>query len=260
MQPIVTIIIPISRVDYLDEVFDCLESLECDNSRTNLVAIVDGDPELYRYATRYVDNSKFTDKSCIRYETKLKNIPNVINDRRLRIADIHNQLKVQVGKCDFVLGIEDDTLIPEYALTNLLDDYELYPNAGFIEGVELGRWGVYYVGGWITDSTYETTKITSCMPPEDLRTPQEISAGGFYCFLTRKNTYTSHLFETYQNNSLGPDVNFGMSLKFQGFDNYIDWKVQCIHRNKDLSIYYPEMAPKQIEFVKKYNYWSYSIK
>jgi hypothetical protein len=50
----------------------------------------------------------------------------------------------------------------------------------FIEGVELGRWGVPYVGAWRADDVYEPTKFESAMPQEGptAGSVEEIDAGG----------------------------------------------------------------------------------
>lgn len=260
MNKTVTIVLLISRQEYLHQVFAYLELMDCDNDNTNLIAIVDGDDRLFIDARNKVELSKFASRLCVKYVSDDKLVPNVIHARRLRIASIHNQLKTYIGKCDYIFGIEDDTLVPKYALKNLLNDYTLNPYAGFIEGVELGRWGVYYVGAWKFDDIYKTTKVTSMMPSGDSPLLQEIDAGGFYCFMTRRDTYINHEFDTFENNTFGPDVNFGASLRKQGYMNYIDWSIDCIHRNKDKSISYPKMKPEKIEFVKKQNIWSYSVK
>lgn len=260
MNSVVTIVLLISRQEYLHKVFSYLELMNCDSNKTNLIAIVDGNDQLFVDSRNRVEMSKFSNRLCVKYVNNDKVIPDVIFARRLRISDIHNQLKQYIDECDFIFGIEDDTLVPKNALLNLLRDYTLKPYAGFIEGVELGRWGVYYVGGWKSDDIYKSTKLSSVMPPNDPRTLQEIDAGGFYCFMTRRDTYLSHKFDTFENNSLGPDVNFGMTLRKEGFMNYIDWNINCIHINKDKNISYPKMTPQQIEFIKKNNTWSYIVK
>jgi hypothetical protein len=43
--------------------------------------------------------------------------------------------------CEYVFLIEEDGALPPDALSRLLADYKAHPYAGFIEGVELGRWG-----------------------------------------------------------------------------------------------------------------------
>ena len=61
--------------------------------------------------------------------------------RRRRIAAIHNEIHKLIKPCEYVFLIEDDGALPPDALSRLLADYKAHPYAGFIEGVELGRWG-----------------------------------------------------------------------------------------------------------------------
>ena len=63
-----------------------------------------------------------------------------INTRRRRIAAIHNEIHKLIKPCEYVFLIEDDGALPPDALSRLLADYKAHPYAGFIEGVELGRW------------------------------------------------------------------------------------------------------------------------
>ena len=64
-----------------------------------------------------------------------------INTRRRRIAAIHNEIHKLIKPCEYVFLIEDDGALPPDALSRLLADYKADPYGGFIEGVELGRWG-----------------------------------------------------------------------------------------------------------------------
>jgi hypothetical protein len=245
MSPKVTIIIPISRPDYLAQVFAYLELMDCDNNNTNILAIVDGDSDLFVDARNRVTQSKFSNRLCVEYKPPTKDVPGEINPRRLRIADIHNQLKQYIGECDYIFGVEDDTLVPKYALKYLLEDLDLYPHAGFIEGVEIGRRHIPYVGAWKLDDIYEPTLIKSVVPNKENQMVVEIDAGGFYCFITSRDIYMSHIFQPYKNNILGPDVDFGTSLREFGYMNYLDWRINCIHRSGDKSLSFPKTPIRQ---------------
>jgi hypothetical protein len=65
-----------------------------------------------------------------------------INTRRRRIAAIHNEIHKLIKPCEYVFLIEDDGVLPSDALSRLLADYKAHQYAGFIEGAELGRWGI----------------------------------------------------------------------------------------------------------------------
>jgi hypothetical protein len=157
------------------------------------------------------------------------------------------------------MSIEDDTIVPPQALNMLLQDFRENPYAGFIEGVELGRWNDTYVGAWMADDIYEPTVIKTIMPPEDRATNylQHIDAGGFFCFMAKRETYVDHNFDTFQNNGMGPDAEFGISLRQQGYSNFIDWRIQCIHKNGDEDISMHTHIPIQVGFEKRRTRWSY---
>lgn len=256
MQPSVTIILPVSRDNFLNKVFPSLEMLRCDKTKTNLLVIVDGDNNLFVKTRNLVSESKFNQSLCIQFKSEhvLKHYD--INARRLRISDIHNEIKQHLWDTIFILGIEDDTVVPNNTLQKLLKDFIDLPHAGFIEGVELGRWGVPYVGAWRFDDIYEPKQISSIIKKDNI---EKVDAGGFYCFMSRLDTYESHDFKPFDGNSLGPDVNYGISLRRQGYENYIDWSISCKHLTKDKSISLFNTTPKKITFTKRDNRWRQSI-
>lgn len=228
----ITIVMPVSRDTYLHAVMTRLELLTCDRTQTNLLVIVDGPPELYVKVRNMVEMSKFAERLCIQFTSKHKLRRFGIPERRMRISDIHNTLREHIIDCDYVFGIEDDTIINANTLELLLKDYGLYPFAGFIQGVQLGRWGIPYVGAWKADDVYEPTMIKS-LQVKDSRTQEpveEIDAGGFYCFLTKRDNYVKHTFKPFDSNGLGPDVEYGIELRRQGVVNYIDWRVTTVHK------------------------------
>lgn len=253
----VTIFIPVSRPEHLDRLFHALEVLECDATQTNLFTYVDGNSELFVMVRNLTEASKFASRLCVQRTADRTPATFGLHERRKRIAAIHNESKALIGKCDYVFGLEDDTIPPSHALANLLMGYAAHPFAGFIEGVELGRWGVPYVGAWHVDDVYEPTKIESMMPGVGI---EEIDAGGFYCYLTKRNNYMKHDYAPFGNNDLGPDVNYGIWLRQQGFKNYIDWSVNCEHRMRGgTGISLPMTQPRQAAMVKENDQWKQVI-
>lgn len=254
MQERVTIVMPVSRADTLPLVFTSLETLECDPYSTNLLVIVDGSNELYVDARNRVAESRFNNALCV--QSKQPHVPALtFTTRRLRIAALHNELKELVSDCKYVLGIEDDTVIPKDTLKILLEDYAMNPYVGFIEGVELGRHGTPYVGAWKFDDVYEPKKLVSVLR-EDKKTLQEIDAGGFYCFITRVENYKNHKFEPFESKGMGPDINFGINLRREGYTNLIDWRIKCQHIKDDgTKISMSETLPASIQYDKKGDIW-----
>ena len=118
-----------------------LELLECDRERTSLLAFVDGEADLFLSARNLVDQSKFAERLCVQGDIPGPRREFSINTRRRRIAAIHNEIRKLIKPCEYVFLIEDDGVLPPDALSRLLADYLAHPYAGFIEGVELGRWG-----------------------------------------------------------------------------------------------------------------------
>lgn len=243
----VTIFLPVSRQQYLHQVFSALELLECDKDKTNLLVVVDGDAPLFVEARNFCENSKFGQRLAVQFDSKHNKRHYDILGRRMRIADIHNFAKDQIGECDYVFGVEDDTVIQPSSLKKLIRDYVEHPFAGYISGVQLGRWGIPYVGAWMVDDVYEPKRITSDVPKQGLT---EVDAAGFYCYLTKRETFVGHDYKPFENNGLGPDVDFGIELRRQGLINYIDWSIQTTHLSKDKRINLFNTEPMVIEFTK----------
>jgi hypothetical protein len=251
------IFIPISRADNLGRLFTSLEFLVCDKEDTALIVYVDGDSHLFNTVLPYVDDTKFQDHKCIQRPGNHGNAPIALVERRKRITDIKNESKALIPKCMHVFCIEDDTIVPTNALQKLLDDYAQHPKAGFIEAVELGRWGVPYIGGWRVDDVVTPTRIESVMPGEGV---EEVDAGGFYCYLTTYDNYRLHDYASFDSNALGPDVNFGIYLRQKGFQNYIDWDVNCDHLTRNGNRLHPRTTqPRKVAMEKHGERWQQSI-
>ncbi len=172
---------------------------------------------------------------------------------------------------EYVFLIEDDGILPPDALSRLLADYLAHPYAGFIEGVELGRHGLPYVGAWRADDVYEPTKIESAIRstaqivdggmrpvgsvPDTV--VEEIDAGGLYCTLTKYDRYIKHEFKPFENCSLGPDFDWGIALRRLGFKNFIDWSVAIEHCKPDGTSIHPRSTNSvQMRFVREGSSWS----
>ena len=247
-----TIVLLVSRANYLEKVITALELLECDHTQTNLLCIVDGDPELFLRTRNLVNDTKFNERLTTQLNYPGKSPRFDIAERRRRIAAAHNQAgELVTHKNGYILSIEDDTVVPRLALEKLLKVASVNRAFGMAEGVELGRWGVPYVGAWRADDIYNPTSIRSL---EDSFGPdiEKIDAGGLYCLLTKTQLYKEHTF--YSENGLGPDINFGIALRQLGYDNFIHWGVSCIHFNdvmgKEITIK-PTDPTKIITLIKK---------
>jgi hypothetical protein len=244
----VTIIMPVSRIDYLDQIFARLEILECDKEQTNLLTYVDGDWTLFEKTRNLTVNSKFKERLCVYRKKGLPNVGSVIR-RRKRIADIHNEVKEYLKKSEYYFLLEDDTIFPLDTLKVLLNNYSLYPFAGFISGIELGRWGFTHIGAWKVNDIYNPTEITSVPMDEGL---QEVDAAGLYCCLTKN--YFNYTFEPFDS-VFGPDVSFGLWLRRQGLKNYIHYGLKCTHLTKKEPISFKNTPVIQVQFTKEDDSW-----
>jgi hypothetical protein len=269
--PTTTIILPISREQHLLKVFASLEMLECDREPTSLVAFVDGESDLYLTARNLVEQSKFAERLCVQGAIPGQRREFSINTRRRRIAAIHNEIRKLIKPCEYVFLIEDDGVLPPDALNRLLADYMAHPYAGFIEGVELGRWGIPHVGAWRADDVYDMKRLKSAMPalPELLndagraigrvpeRVVEEIDAGGLYACLTRYRHYLDHEFQPYEGCAFGPDVEWGIALRRQGYRSYLDWSVVVEHCEPDgAGVNFMTTKPVEMRFVRQGSSWS----
>lgn len=241
----VTIVLLVSREFFLQRIFANLETLECNAAETNLLVYVDGDWNTFEKARNLTQESKFKERLCI---YRRKGLPNVgsIRSRRNRIADIHTEIKEVIVNCDYIFLLEDDTLIPNNALKLLLKDYSENPYAGFVSGVELGRWGYTHIGAWKVDDVYDPKRITSI--PNGQGTI-EIDAAGFYCCLLKKDNYLKTDMQPFED-ILGPDVNFGIKLRQGGFKNYVNYDIKCRHLTKRGDINFQNSVIVQMEFTK----------
>jgi hypothetical protein len=250
--PTTTIILPISREQHLLKVFASLELLEWDRERTSLLAFVDGDADLFLTARNLVEQSKFGERLCIQGDIPGPRREFSINTRRRRISAVHNEIRKLIKPCEYVFLIEDDGVLPANALSRLMADYLAHPYAGFIEGVELGRWGIPQVGAWRADDVYDPTKLESAMPGSGV---EEIDAGGLYATLMLYDLYRKHAFKPW-GDTLGPDFDMGIELRRQGYRNFIDWSVTVEHCKLDGTSIHPRSNPVQMRFVRAGSSWS----
>lgn len=254
------IFIPVSRTDHLDRLFASLELLECSAEATTLLTYVDGGKTLYDYTNRLTQASKFAAPTCVWRKGRLPFPSHSLLERRTRISAIKNESKAYIPDSQYVFGIEDDTIVPPHALEQLLDDYAAYPHAGFIEGVELGRWGIPYIGAWRTDNPWSPSVIESVLPDGAVEC-MEIDAGGFYCYLTTRDLYRAFDYRPFGNNTLGPDVAYGLYLRQNGYQNYIDWRVSCEHRTRQgKGITIANSTPRVAAMVLKDGVWCQELR
>lgn len=223
-------ILPVSRIELFDIVLDSIVNQTY--SIDNLLVIYDGPEDKFIQVRNRVSELNIPTKLCVQ-STNVGNAAS-IPDRRKHIANIHNQAKQLISDADWVFSIEDDGILPLDALERLVKLVSERDNVGMATGVELGRWGMPYVGAWTVNDINDIKVITS-MENKTLQEPtivEKIDACGLYCGLIRFDCYKQHTF--FVDNGLGADVNLGIFIRRLGFDNYIDWGIPLTHlTNRD---------------------------
>jgi glycosyltransferase involved in cell wall biosynthesis len=219
----ITTILPVSRIKYLDRIIDCLmsQTVEIDS----LIVVFDGSDGDFIQVRNKIQELYIENRICVKSLNRRN--ADTIAERRWHIVNIHNQIRELIGSADWVFSVEDDGILPDNALEELIKVVEAHDDVGMVTGVELGRWGLPYVGAWHVDNVEQPRRITSLenRVGEDLVEP--IDGCGLYCALIRAEFYKKHTFDT--RNGLGPDVNLGLYLRQHGLQNYINWNIPVTH-------------------------------
>lgn len=235
MQPIITIFCPFTREWAMHQWIIDLSKIKHDPALTNLCFIVDGDMHLIANTLK-----KFAVEQGYRsFHVKINEDwqPNEtrLAIRRMRIADVHNQSKDLIARTDgdIVLGFEDDTVFGRLeSLEHLYD--RLDDKVGFIEGVQMGRWGANIIGAWLSNGIPEFNRIETMLPKTGY---EYITAGGFYGYATWKKLFLNHDYYTSSAQPWGPDVNFGLYVQSQGYDCLINWDIMFGHNDYNKVLY-----------------------
>lgn len=252
----ITIVLPISRRDYLKPVFDCLTALERPKD-TELLVITDGDEHLERAVQRRLTALDYKRIQIVHFgDTPAEDIDN----RRYRVAAIHNKAKHFVDPTsEYVMLIEDDTVYPRDALLKFLDAFSNkdYDHLLFacVSGLQLGRHGPPYIGAWLADNVGSPIEIRSIIAPPNPGWMYYVDAAGFYCCLIKTGHYVSHHFEPYDTrgtNGLSCDVNFGLWLRKRNYHVMVT-DVLCDHIGSKGSVNLGNTKPVQVSFDRDLN-------
>lgn len=233
-QPILTIFCAFTREWAVDQWLQNLSEIEHDPALTNLCIIVDGDKHIIANTIK-----KFSDSNNYRALYMRVNEdwhPNEVRlkIRRQRVAEIHNQSKdlINLSDGDIIIGLEDDTVFDRpKSFERLYEPLLIREDIGFVEGVQVGRWGANIIGAWRSNNPKH---IETCLPGEGY---EEITAGGFYGYATRRDLYLNHDYYTSTSQPWGPDVNYGFYVKSKGYRSLIDWQTVFGHNDYNKTLY-----------------------
>lgn len=239
MSEVITLFCPFTRWWATEKWIEDLKKVEHDPSLVNLCFIVDGDQALIANTLkRFAEENNYRSFHIkINHDWSGNEVQ--INIRRARIADVKNQSKDLVSRTDgkYIIGLEDDTEFSrlssfEQLLQPILDDNEV----GFVEGVQMGRWGANVIGAWKADDIVDPNEIMTLMPRTGL---QEITGGGWYGYATTRELYLNCEYYTSTSQPYGPDVNYGFYVNQMGYKCLINWDIVFGHRDFN-KVMYPE--------------------
>lgn len=142
--------------------------------------------------------------------------------RRIRQAKMRQDTVSLIPKCDKLLLLEDDTLVPRDAWKRL--NALMRHGYDWASGFEVGRWKCPCAGIWKVDPG----KLTSMMPGEGT----DCDATGVYLVLTTREVYATMPWDVYDN-EWGQDVTVTWLLKQAGHKLGVDWDLRCVHMGPD---------------------------
>ena len=228
-------VLPISRMKYIDRV---LQSLENQTLKPKILCVIVDKKLNSAEDERLKELLGGLTMRVVVGESPNKEVGFGIEERRQNISNLHNEFQDLIYKAvgknlnkalsyRWVFSLEDDGILPPHAIERLIS-VATEKHACLVSGVELGRWGLPYVGAWKADDCKNPQKITSMKRGDSV---EEIDASGLYCMLVHLIHYMRHHFHC--DNGLGPDVNFGLDFKSRGGKSYIDWGVKVTHLTSD---------------------------
>jgi len=247
-MPPITVFCPFTRPENVRRFFDDLASTDLKAENTNLALIIDigenkdtGEQDGIKIYTRIMEEMN---RTKYRKFIIIKNYEHHVNPinipiRRERIAEIHNQSKDIISALDgeYVLGLEDDTIFTNLCVQRLLEPFNSFATLdkpiGLVSAYAAGRWHNKIIGIWNFDNIDNPTECWTELPSKGY---QECDATGFYCYLTPKELYIKHNYNTDVIEPYGPDVNYGLWLRREGFVNIVDWSQPCGHKDGDIII------------------------
>lgn len=255
MHPVITIFCAFTRQWCVDTWLDNLTNVSHDPTLTNLCIIVDGDQSLIANTIQKYAEAKGYRSFHVKINADWHPNETRLAIRRMRIADVKNQSKDLIAKTDgeYIISLEDDTVFDrlksfDRLLQPLLED----PTIGFVEGVQMGRWGANMIGAWDANAVKDPTEIKTLLPKSGY---EDITAGGWYGYATRRGLYMNCEYYTSSAQPWGPDVNFGFWLRERGYKCVVDWDTVFGHNDYNKVLYPddPKVRLAQVIYTKDTN-------
>lgn len=177
-----------------------------------------------------------------------------IPERRKRIAENHEKLReiAQQYDADYIWQLEGDAELPEYALSQLIHDYERVKDKklAYVTGVQVGRHGIYAIGAWHIAPDRKSFESVDYKKQGLVK----IDASGFYCLFARKDIWLKGK-ATWDGEVWGPDVNWGLS--YGNMNIYADLDLQIGHKTNSGIIRITDASTCNVSFTQTDNKWTY---
>ena len=134
-----------------------------------------------------------------------------------RQLPLRESLEYLGDKNEFVFVANENLYLPPNTISGLYKDYTEHPKAGFIAG----HFIEYPVGYWVNDIYSRAPKVIYS-DERKLEDFQEVDINlPPYGLLTRTNLFKDFFFR-----SLAHNGNYGLTLRRQGYTNYVDTKIR----------------------------------
>lgn len=237
----ISLAVPITRDWALNQLFAGIMALEGKEHITQILLYVDTDSrKIYNAIHDYwLEELKKITPNVYYHQSERPDISQVrILPRRQRVVDVHRDIKhlFKIGELeqtDYLFGLEDDTIVPDDALVKFLSVAKHHPKIGFVQGVQVGRWGYKMIGAWRVNNIAEPTEFVS-LPntvPQNkfFSLTEKIDGGGLYCYLTPLKHFLGHDWRLGVEERV--DMQYGLDLTAAGYECFIDWSVVCGHND-----------------------------
>lgn len=261
----IKVVVPVTRYWALNQLGDSLKKLQVPkDAKLSFLFYVDTPDPRVQDGLNYWLGDLPTDEVIVHNSGNPEPTEVRIAPRRQRVVDAHKEMALLIGdQADYVFGIEDDTIVPDYALVRLLRFMQTNKNVGLIQGVQCGRWGYKHIGAWRVNDIANPTKVLTMPYVEVNRTHsfvEGIDGGGFFCYLTPATLFKRADYRI-EAECLGVDMLYGLDLKRQGYSNFIDWSIVCGH-NDFGQVIMPELGRpcEQMLYEKEGKAWQLSVR
>lgn len=248
-MPVLTIFCAFTRRWAVDEWLANLANVEHDPANTNLCFIIDLEEHYIANALKKFAESRGYRSFHVKMNTGWRPNELKLSIRRSRIAEVKNQSKdlISLSDGEIIICFEDDTMFDrlssfEPLVNPLLED----PRVGFVEGVQMGRWGANMIGAWRFDDIKTPTQVRTCLPSVGY---EAIDGGGWYGYATTRDLYLQCEYYTSSAQPWGPDVNFGLWLRGQGYKCLVNWDLIFGHKDFNNTAYPDDPKWRLVELI-----------